>query len=336
MRVATLCRYVSAIASVLVALCFLNRPRFWWQEIVCNLALYLLPWLIVELYCNAKWLWKKRSPRALVAVSFLTSGYSAYSILVSALPYFHYNRWPVADEKTAEKVRILFVDDCQFSGSQISEMRTRYQPDLVVAAGAARESLSIIGQYLPYRYDFDGEKGLSITSSLRIEERGVPNLGFNARAGGVVALRLSTGRAVDFGVVNLRPAFSTVEFERNRISARRLASYMRNSDSTRIAIGNLYATQFSQVASVFTSQARLRSVWYGRGLVKTYHMGYPLMHFSLLHGFVSRDLFPSRVERVAISGCALAGFFTEVEVYQPAGNREEHTELESTLDEADS
>ena len=123
------------------------------------------------------------------------------------------------------------------------------------------------------------------------------------------------------------------EFERNRISARRLASYMRNSEATRLVVGSFYATPFSQLSSVFTSQARLRSLWYGKGMVKTYDMNHTFSRFTFSHGFVSRDIRPRRVERVEVPGCSRAGLSADLLVESPVPASKDYSPRESTIEE---
>jgi hypothetical protein len=110
---------------------------------------------------------------------------------------------------------------------------------------------------------------------------------------------------------------------------------MRNSEATRLVVGSFYATPFSQLASVFTSQARLRSLWYGKGMVKTYDMNHTLSYFTFSHAFVSRDIRPRRVERLEVPGCALAGFSADLLVEAPARNIDDVAPRESTIEESE-
>jgi hypothetical protein len=313
----------STIFSTVAALCLLNRPRFWWQEVVCNLSLYLTPLLIFSLLFNTRRAFQQGKLRMIALGGVLASGYSVYTIISAAVPFFHYARWPVIESRSAEELRVVFVDDCQLSQSQAREMLLAYRPDVAVIIGEARKSFFAEGTSLVNRSDFDGQGEISIASSLELRDRNVPNLGFHARAGGVVGVKLTSGGVIDLGVLSLRPSSTRSEFERNRISARRLASYMRSSDATRLVVGSFYATPFSQLVSVFTSQVRLRSLWYGRGMVKTHDMNHPYSHFTFSHTFVSRDVYPARVERLNVPGCSLAGLFAELRVKAsaPQGNK---------------
>jgi hypothetical protein len=212
-------------------------------------------------------------------------------------------------------------------------MLIAHTPEVAVIVGAARESFLAAGYGLANRRDFDERGEITVLTSLHIEDRGVPNLGFNARSGGVVGLKLPSGFTIDLGVISLRPSTARNEFERNRISARRLASYMRNSEATRLVLGNFYATPFSQLASVFTSQARLRSLWYGKGMLKTYDMNHVLSHFTFSHGFVSRDMRPGRVDRLKLPGCSFAGFSADLLIESPTRNSDDARPRESTIED---
>lgn len=335
MSMTTVLRLTSTIVSVLVALCFLNRPRFWWQQIVCDISLYLLPLLACLCLYSLRRLFQERRGRALAIAGALSSGYSVYLILSALMPYLWFDRWHVEVSPSAERLRLLFVDDCDIGETQSRELLDSYQPHVAVVIGGAREAFLASTERFVYRRDFDGATGVLVKSSLPLEDPNVSNLGINARPGGVLGVRLSRGKLIDMGVINLSPAFNQGDFERNRVSARRLASVMRNSDSTRLVIGNFYATPLSQFVSVFTEQARLRSVWYDHGLVKTYDMRSFFARFTLSHALISRDLAPARVERLTIPGCAHAGIFSELLVEELSSASGERSARETTMDESD-
>lgn len=326
-------RLASTIFSAFVALCFLNRPRFWWQEALCNLSPYLLPLLICSLLLNARRLFAGRRTRVFAFVGTLASAYCIYTIINVAAPFFWYPRWSRPEPASTDTLRLLFIDDCHLGQGEAREILLARKPDVAVVLGAARESFLAAGTDLAHRRDFDEQGGIAVLTSLSVQDRGVPNLGFNARPGGVVGLKLASGATVDLGVVSLRPSTTRSDFERNRISARRLASYMRNSEATRLVVGSFYATPFSQIASVFTSQARLRSLWYGKGMMKTYDMNHTFSQFTFSHGFVSRDIRPRRVERLEVPGCSLAGLSVDLRIESPAPANNEASPRESAVEE---
>jgi len=263
----------------------------------------------------------------------LASAFSIYTMLSISAPFFWYPRWSRVEPATTDTLRVLFVDNCHVSQREARAMLIAHTPEVAVIVGAARESFLAAGYGLANRRDFDERGEITVLTSLHIEDRGVPNLGFNARSGGVVGLKLPSGFTIDLGVISLRPSTARNEFERNRISARRLASYMRNSEATRLVLGNFYATPFSQLASVFTSQARLRSLWYGKGMLKTYDMNHVLSHFTFSHGFVSRDMRPGRVDRLKLPGCSFAGLSADLLIESPTRNSDDARPRESTIEE---
>lgn len=321
------------IISALVALCFLNRPRFWWQESICNLSLYLVPLLIASLILNVRRLWGGHLTRLVAALGTLTSAFCLYTIISVSVPFFWYPKWSSTEPASAGTLRLVFIDDCHLSQSQAHEILVTRTPHVVVVIGSAREVFLAEGSSLASRSDFGDEAEVTVLTSLDARERDVPNLGFRAMPGGVIGLKLSSGVTVDLGVIGLRPSTTQSEFERNRISARRLASYMRNSDATRLVVGSFYSTPFSQFVSVFTSQARMRSVWYGKGIVKTYDMNHAVSRFPFSHGLVSRDIKPVSVERFTIPGCSRAGLFFDLVIERPAQTDGGTSTRESTIEE---
>lgn len=270
---------------------------------------------------------------AVALLGGVSSLYCVSVIAATAIPLFRTPRWGEVDTSSHDRFRILFVDDCHITDTNAREMLVAYQPAVAVVIGAARESFLAEGKALVNRRDFEGDKIVSVASSFSLQERGAANLGFQARPGGVVAFQLPSGVAVDLGVLKLGSSGSRADFERNRISARRLASYMRNADSARMVVGSFYAGPFSQFVSVFTSQARLRSWWRGKGLVKTYDMNSLYSRFTYSHGFVSRDIRPLRVERLVVPGCSYAGMFAELAIAKPEVVAGPAQEPESTIDD---
>lgn len=333
MKIALMVRVSLASFSALMALCFLNRPRFWWQETLCNLSLYAVPLIMASLVVTATSIRRRRPGWAVALLGGVSSLYCVYVIAATAVPLFRTPRWGEVDTSSRDSFRILFVDDCQIADTNAREMLVTYQPEVAVVIGAARERFLAEGKELVNRRDFAGDKVVSVVSSLSLQERGAENLGFQARPGGVVAFQLPGGTAVDLGVLKLGASTTRGDFERNRISARRLASYMRNADSVRMVVGSFHSTPFSQFTSVFTSQARLRSLWRGKGLVKTYDMKSLYSRFSYSHGFVSRDIRPLRVERVVVPGCSYAGIFAELTIAKPEDVAGPSRPPESTIDD---
>ncbi len=312
MSVASVVSVSLTIISALVALCFLNRPRFWWQESICNLSLYLVPLLGASLILHVKQLLSGKVKRVVSALGALASGYCLCAILSASVPFLWYPRWSSDNLPSVGDLRLVFIDDCHISQSEAHELLKTRAPNVVVVMGSAREVFLAEGTSLATRRDFGDRGEITVLTSLDTREIGVPNLGFRAMPGGVIGVKLSGGATVDLGVIGLRPSTTRSDFERNRISARRLSSYMRNSEATRLVVGSFYSTPFSQFVSVFTSQARMRSVWYGKGIVKTYDMDNVVSRFPFSHVLVSRDLRPISVERLTIPGCARAGFFVNL------------------------
>jgi len=255
-------------------------------------------------------------------------------ILSAAAPFLRYDRWDEAVPPVAQRLRLLFVDDCGITPPQARGLLDGYYPDVLVVSGTPRETFLASAGRFTYRREFGGHAGVLVISSLELLDPDVSNLGINSRPGGVVAVKLPSGALISLGVINLSPAFNQRDFERNRVSARRLASVMRNSDSTRLVIGDFYATPLSQFVSVFTEQARLRSLWYGQGIVKTYDMRRMLSHFTLSHALVSRDLRPAKVERVSIPECSRAGIFTELVLQEHSSSNDEKYARELVTDES--
>lgn len=304
--------------SVFLALAFANRPRFWWQECLCNSVTYwFAPLCLLFLWC-LRGAVRTRFRGLPLAVALLAQLYVCIVVAKQARPYLVFNRWPQIEAASTTPLSILYLDDWsgESSSERVREVVGRLHPSIVVASGHRVVELASVLSQAQYPYhaqtpvSADGE--IRVFSSYPLEAERIEGLGMEAYPGGTVGVRVADTKVVELGTLALAPSFSTEQFERNRVSTRRLASLMRNSDATRIVVANFNATPFSQFASIYVEQARMRSVFFGRGLKKTYDMQSKLVALSLSNALVSRDVQPLVVERIEIPGRSRAGIFFSV------------------------
>lgn len=225
-----------------------------------------------------------------------------------ARPYIFFERWPaISHSGSAVSARCMFVDSWQpgeAPEAALAELRNQ-KPNLLIVSGEAPEALTdkVPTDRYPVRISTSAsdEGRIHILAEDGVVLEPLQELGVGAMPGGLVKVRIDS-HSLELGVLALQPSFSKDAFERNRISARRLASLMRASDATRVVVGSFNATPFSQFVSVYLQQARMRSVFFGQGLAKTFDMTSSVIAFPLTHALVSKDLRPEDIERLTLPG----------------------------------
>lgn len=301
--------------SVFLALAFANRPRFWWQECLCNSVTYwFAPLCLLFLWCLREAV-RTRFRALPLGVALLAQLYVCIVVAKQARPYIVFNRWPQIEAASSKGISILYLDDWngESTSAHVQEAVQRLHPSLVVISGrqVADIAHAVAESEYPYRAQTpaseDGE--IRVFSAHPLEAAAIEGLGIEAYPGGTVRVRVADTKIVELGALVLEPSFSTAQFERNRISTRRLASLMRNSEATRIVVANFNATPFSQFASIYVEQARMRSVFFGRGMERSYDLQSHVVHLLLNNALVSRDVQPLLVERVEFPGRSRAGIF---------------------------
>lgn len=308
------------LPSVVVALFFLNRPRFWWQESVCNLALYLLaPCVALAVWC-VRGLFRCRLRSFPLLLAVVAQLYVIGFIGSLAWPYLRYDRWPTYTAEDSASLRILFVTNwrSEDESRDFAGLVARYSPDLVVISGRERD---FFDTFLPstrlahrFRFGEPGDGSIEIASALPLRNSEALALGLNAFPGGVVPVEVAPDVVLKLGVLALEPSFSKAQFERNRVTARRLSSIMRGGQGTRVVLANFNATPFSQLAYVYRKQARLRSAFYGMGLLASWDMRSWWARFSASDVLISKDARPIRRERVELPSRSHAAWFVELEI----------------------
>jgi hypothetical protein len=259
-----------------------------------------------------------RGTVALVAV--LTHLFVIGYVVSSVKPYLTFNRWPHVVSEHSAQLSLVYVDGWSKDdrvGEFLSLVEER-KPSLVVLSGrdVGPAMAALSSEQFPYRshtrQSDDGE--ISIASVVSLAPDVIEGLGFNAYPGGVVTLQLTPSKVVQLGVLMMEPSFSKEQFERDRISTRRLATLMRNSEDTRVVLANFNATPFSQFTSMYIDQARMRSLLFGRGLLKTFDLRTPLIHLLVSNALVSRDVAPHEVELLQLSGRSRAALYATLRI----------------------
>jgi hypothetical protein len=311
-------------AGLFAALCVANRPRFWWQEIFCSLALYWLPlavlataWLLWSSYARASQL---RSSIAswLLWGAIVCYGYVIVSMGSVLAPYLWYSRWYQPPNQDTPVISGLWIDGWSTRDrlSDLREVLSRTEPMVVMVSGefaGLEQSLDPL-KFLPYRARTSSAEngGISIFSAIPIGAEKIDHLGVEAFPGGVFSLYPPGGRSIELGVMALVRSTTQEQFERNRITARRLSSVMRSSRAPLIVAAQFSTTPFSPFMAVYSEQVRLRSIMFGLGLYKTFNMENPVVISTDSNIFVSQDFSRVSFERIYLPMRERAALFFRV------------------------
>lgn len=316
--------YIAVALGVFFALCVANRPRFWWQELFCSFALYWLP-LAGIAFWYLLWIIAKRvSCRSfLLWLGVLAHGYAISFMSLKALPYLYYNSWPAVDRENDRRVTGLWIDDWNQdrNASDLEGVIHEHRADLLILAGKNLEVVRHKFRDLSFPHsecvDSVEEKSICVASVFAIYPQSIFNLGVNAWPGGVFNISLGGGVEFKLGVINLERSLSKDIFERNRVTARRLSSIMRDSDGLRIVAGQFNAAPFSQLVSVYSEQARMSSLMFGKSKLSSTGWAGPSIATAGRNVFVSKGLAPIKLSSFKASAGIGEALWFEVAIGQP-------------------
>jgi len=238
----------------------------------------------------------RASRRSLVFwVALLSLGYTFCFMGLKALPYIYYSRWSSFDSRS-DDLSGMWIDNWSRNDdpAQIVAPVKKLNPKLLLVAGTDLENLASPLRDLGFGYivnvDPVRQSSVIIASTLPFLPERITNLGVNSWPGGVFSLGLSDGAEIQLGVIALKRSSDQESFERNRVTARRLSSIMRDSDKARLVVGQFNATPFSQFVAVYSEQARMNSLMFGR------------MSLGTLNALASKDISSTNFIRIEIPG----------------------------------
>lgn len=286
--------WISVLCFILF--CQLNHGRFWWQELVCSFTLYWAPFVVVGL-CITLYRYRRGYARAArLPWVLLTSTLHLSIVLIVAnlgRPYVYFDRWPSLVGKQVSQVGVLVAPffDGDAACARVQSMIREYRPDILVMMSNG-DVVSRIKEFheLPFVQEQNAAKngGIAIASKFPFRERIRDGIGFGALPAMYEELSLPDGSIVELGALLLSPVTDQGAFEDNKVTARRMATLVRNSSRHRIVVGSFFDSPFSKIVSLYTRQGRLRSVMFGRWFQNTWDMQSAFLKLPADHAFVSR------------------------------------------------
>lgn len=279
-----------------ILFCQINHGRFWWQELVCSFTLYWAPFVVVGLFV-AIFSYRRDYARKKRLVGLLLTSTLHFSIIfiVANLgrPYVYFDRWPSLVGKKVSQVGVLVAPffDGDAASATLQSMIHKYRPDILVMMdsgyGMRRTKES---REFPFvkEHNVANNGRITIVSKFPFREGGSDGIGFGALPALYEELSLADGTIVEFGALLLSPVTDQEAFEDNKVTARRMATLVRNSSRHRMVVGSFFDSPFSKIVSLYTRQGRLRSVMFGRGFQNTWDMQSAFLKLPADHAFVSR------------------------------------------------
>jgi hypothetical protein len=279
-----------------ILFCQLNHGRFWWQELVCSFTLYWAPLVVIGLYITLYRFRRGYARDARLPWFLLTSSLHLSIVLIVASlgrPYVYFERWPALVGKHVSQVGVLVAPffDGDAAVHRLQSMIHEYRPDIVVMMGNGDALRHIKESHeFPFVQERNSAKhtGIVIVSKFPFREGRRDGGGFGALPALYEELSLPDGTILEFGALLLSPVTDQEAFEDNKVTARRIATLVRNSSRHRIVVGSFFGSPFSKIVSLYTRQGRLRSVMFGRGFRNTWDMQSALLKLPADHAFVSR------------------------------------------------
>jgi hypothetical protein len=200
----------------------------------------------------------------------------------------------------------------------LTKIVARYSPTIVLVSGTLSDSNSAavsIPRY-PHRLELKaaGSDRIVFMSQLPLGSSAELQLGIGAEAGGFIPLLVGENKTVQIGAIDLKYASNAIDFERKRISSRRLSALVRNGVDTRIVVGQFRSTPFSQLVSIYSQQARVRSLRFNAGIFKAQSILNYCQAECAAQVFVSRDVIPGQLEEFQMDGRQQPALFFQVSV----------------------
>lgn len=326
-----------AFVGIVLALCILNRPRFWWQEQIVAFTPYWIAFAIVA----AIWLIRalcrslpgafKGSLLAILRKLYLAISVCCYGYVLAvtsyrALPYIYY---PSSHKHTlpgsaSATFKILWIDGLSSEDTlaETKALRAIKEVDLSVVSSAPRsklhprvlEGVPLFASAPFVERSAGGE--IALYSRLPFGSRRLTNLGVAALPGALFEVLLREDLTIELGVMTLLPALSAESLERSRITSRRLASLMRSSQGLRVVLAQFNTTPFSQLRGIYLDQARLAPLRsYGMRMPSALLIDLPLFNGPFKGANSERsDLLNRTVGEVLVSKDIAMASYNEIEL----------------------
>jgi hypothetical protein len=236
--------------------CVGTQPRTWWQELFSGAALH---WAGTGLFFLAVILGRYRRRRSFVTLLAMLPYLALVGrFVVTIAPYLGPASKPVEGKSYAF---LLFDGTGASSLEGLGTEVRRLNPDVVIVTGAEGMLDTVVAIDYPHAIHNREAAGRGVSVYSKYPWRGDPvtTLGPGALPGVAADLALDAGAHCWLGAINLASAYNDSDFQLNRVTARRMASFLLNKKGCRVMAGDLQGSQFSRIVSLF-EQVKLKNV----------------------------------------------------------------------------
>ncbi len=142
--------------------------------------------------------------------------------------------------------------------------------DLIVTSGKGHPAsrLRPLDTSYPYRLKtgLEGQPTFEVASRLPWDAQSIIDLGDYALPAALLRVPFGNGQSCWIGIFSLYPTTSQAQFERNKVTVRRMASFVKNLSEPVVLLADLQSSTFSRFYTMFTEQIKLVGLFEGRGL----------------------------------------------------------------------
>ena len=234
--------------------------------------------------------------------------------------YISFHRWGERSGTSAPSISGVWIDswterdDVQALIKSVSGLK----PNIIMVSGVKLDAVSeaVPAAEYPHRVRLRAEhsREIQLLSQLPFGADPRLDLGIHAEVGGFIPLAVGLNKTIQLGVLGLAPSTNATDFERKRISSRRLSALVRNSAATRIVVGQFSATPFSQLMSIYTQQARVRSLRFNSGFPAALRTLRFCQTECPAQVFISKDAVPEIFEEFPIAERNQSGIYFKIVV----------------------
>lgn len=282
----------------------------WFQDILVNLQSYLLLAQIFFLLFSAIIYFRKRRKfylfAALCLIVFIVSGLSQ----LSKFYYWEKERSSVSD-KTITAYYLNMSDEFA-DWKKITEQLKSNQPDLILLLESPND-LNLKDSFFenyPYQISTDdlSNSDLKILSKFKFEPVRVSTDTYFPTH---IVLKILPEAHKPFNLMlwHARQPLFPDNFYNNKAGCRRLATMVRNSTEAYLIAGDFNATPFSNCYKWFAGSRNLEDVFWGRGLVSTWHADNPYVNLMIDHIFYTEDFVLRDIQKLEAVGSDHFSFF---------------------------
>ena len=257
-------------ALIVLYYALFTYPRVWWQDLVHGFSMALVPPLLLATVVHTKALFT-RGPRLALIIALALEIACVLRVGWVVRPYVTYSTQLEKRATHIARPHFLLIDGTVpiVNPAALEKVRQEVLPELVVVLGANNLTSPVSTSFGNYPYHLSSEEAFGGRVDIHsMWPFGLPvlrSLGVDAYPGALAMVHIAPELELEVGALDLQVPKGHLDYDRSRISARRLASMLRYSDYPRVVFGGFRVPATSPTTTVYGEQLRLKSVFFNRG-----------------------------------------------------------------------